>query len=99
MVVYKFVCAGCNASYIGETTRHLYTRAKEHLETDVTSSIHRHLHRNSLPCKELCDISCFSVLDTASSDFQLAIKEGLHIAWNKPTLNKQVKSYIMSIIV
>jgi len=25
-VVYKFTCAGCNACYIGETSRHLSTR-------------------------------------------------------------------------
>ena len=25
-VVYKFQCAGCNACYIGETTRHITTR-------------------------------------------------------------------------
>ena len=31
-VIYKFVCPGCNACYIGETTRHLSTRIKEHLE-------------------------------------------------------------------
>ena len=30
-VVYKFLCAGCNASYIGETSRHLSTRVREHL--------------------------------------------------------------------
>ena len=33
-VVYKFVCPGCNASYIGETTHHSSTRIKEHLEID-----------------------------------------------------------------
>ena len=33
-VVYKFICPGYNASYIGETTSHLTTRIKEHLETD-----------------------------------------------------------------
>jgi hypothetical protein len=30
-VIYKFICAGCSACYIGETSRHLLTRAKEHL--------------------------------------------------------------------
>ena len=30
-VVYKFLCAGCNACYIGETSRHLSTRFREHL--------------------------------------------------------------------
>ena len=33
-VVYKFVCLGCNASYIGETTRHLSTRIEENLDKD-----------------------------------------------------------------
>ena len=32
-VVYKFVCPGCNACYIGGTTRHLSTSIKEHLKT------------------------------------------------------------------
>ena len=30
-VVYKFSCVGCNACYIGETSRHLSTRMIEHL--------------------------------------------------------------------
>ena len=29
-VVYKFACAGCNACYVGETTRHFSTRLREH---------------------------------------------------------------------
>ena len=29
-IVHNFVCSGCNACYIGETTRHLVTRIKEH---------------------------------------------------------------------
>ena len=38
-VVYKFSCAGCNASYIGETTRHLCTRVREHLLSDKSSHV------------------------------------------------------------
>ena len=33
-LVYKFSCAGCNSSYIGETTRHFSARTHEHLNTD-----------------------------------------------------------------
>ena len=33
-VVYSFACPGSNASFIGETTGHLTTRIKEHLQTD-----------------------------------------------------------------
>ena len=98
-VVYKFSCAGCNASYIGETTRHFSTRVKEHLETDKTSSVYRHLHVHSLPCKDACDESCFSLLDYANTDHQLRIKEGMYIGWNQPSLNRKIKCYIMSITV
>ena len=98
-VVYKFSCAGCNASYIGETTRQLGVRATEHLESDTKSSIYRHLKYKSLPCSEICDFSCFSVLDSATTEYQLQIKEGLYIAWQNPSLNKQLKSYVMSLTV
>ncbi|XP_065647894.1 uncharacterized protein LOC136077140 [Hydra vulgaris] len=38
-VVYKFSCAGCNASYIGETSRHLTTRINEHLTMPSSMSL------------------------------------------------------------
>ena len=38
-VVYKFAGAGCNACYVGETTRHFSTRVREHLVTDKASHI------------------------------------------------------------
>jgi len=36
-VPYKFARAGCNACYVGETTRHFSTRAREHLLRDKAS--------------------------------------------------------------
>ena len=45
-VIYKFLCAGCNSSYVGETYRHISTRTHEHLETDKSSNIYRHLLKN-----------------------------------------------------
>ena len=36
-VVYKFVCAGCDACYTGELCRHFSTRVREHLVRDSLS--------------------------------------------------------------
>ena len=57
-VVYKFVCAGCNASYVDDTYRHISTRTHEHLKTDKSSNIYRDLLKNP-QCKSICDENCF----------------------------------------
>ena len=88
-VVYKFLCAGCSACYVGETTRHFSTRVREHIFSDRTSYIFKHL-QNSEHCRTLCSSDCFSILDHASTTFQLKIKEAIHIQWEKPTLNHQL---------
>ena len=88
-VVYKFLCAGCSACYVGETTRHFSTRVREHIFSDRTSHIFKHL-QNSEHCRTSCSSDCFSILDHASTTFQLKIKEAIHIQWEKPTLNHQL---------
>ena len=89
-VVYRFQCAICNFCYIGETTRHLEKRIAEHLRKDKTSAIYKHIHED-FDCFNYCDESCFSILDTAMTNFQLKVKEGMYIGWENPNLNKQVK--------
>ena len=96
-VVYKFICANCNASYVGETCRHLDERINEHLKTK-SSHIYKHLTEN-IACKEACDKSCFQVIDSAFSVFRLKIKEAMHISWLKPELNKQVRHLAVGITV
>ena len=64
-------------------------RVLEHLLSDNTSHIFRHLH-NSPQCRALCSDECFNILDHASTTFQLKIKEAIHIQWEKPTLNHQL---------
>ena len=49
-VVYKFLCAGCNACYVSEITRHFSTRVCEHMLSDRTSHIFTHL-KNSEKCR------------------------------------------------
>ena len=43
-LVYKFTCASCSSSYIGETCCHFITRIEEHIKNDNKSHIFKHLH-------------------------------------------------------
>ena len=70
MVVYQFSCAGCNSRYIGETSRHVSTRIKEHTESDKNSHIFKHFNTSPL-CKSKYSPSCFSILDSASNSINL----------------------------
>ena len=88
-LVYKFTCASCNACYIGETTRHFRTRIDEHTHKDKNSHIYKHLNGNPNCLNSLTNTS-FTYLDSANTSFQLKLKEGMHIGWEKPNLNKQV---------
>ena len=91
-VVYKFTCAGCNTRYIGETVRHISTRINEHLFSDKSSHVIKHLASSS-KCKEVVSSHCFIILDSAVTCYQLKIKEALFIDSCKPELNTQVKHY------
>ena len=88
-VIYKFTCACCNACYIGETGCHFSTRVREHLSYDKSSHIFKHL-QSSERCRQSCSVDCFEILDSASTKFQLKLKEAVHINWEKPNLNQQV---------
>ena len=95
-VVYKFTCAECNSVYVGETSRHISTRVREHLFSDKNSHIFKHL-QSSDACKNACNETCFKVIDSARTHYQLKIKEALHIMWEGPSLNKQVQHYNFSL--
>ena len=86
--LYKLICARSQSSYFRKTKRHLQTRIREHLQTDTKSHILHQLNEN-LNCRDLCDDSCFIIIDYASSSFTLKLKETLRITWLKPALNKQ----------
>ena len=97
-VDYKFVYPGCNACYIGETTRHLSARIKEHLETDKKSHIFAHLVNNET-CKALSTENSFEIIDSTSTPFELKLKEAMHIIWKRPSLDKQQKHVSISVTV
>ena len=99
-IVYKFICANCKVCYVGETTRHFITRINEHLQKDAKSNIFKHL-RESRVCNSVCNKDCFSVIDQATTEYQLKMKEAMHVKVseypfkeNKNTLkNMQVLLY------
>ena len=63
---------------------------------DKNSHIFKHLSA-SKGCRDKCDISCFKILDHASTYSQLKIKESFHIEQLKPELNKQVEHVSLSL--
>ena len=98
-VVYKFTCACCNASYVGETTRHFDVRVHEHLyKRSQPSSVYKHLDIDK-KCRDACDESCFKIIDSDSSPFRLQVKEAIHNEWLKPNINRQKKLLKVSILV
>ena len=42
-VIYKYNCAGCNSIYVGETSQHMSTCVREHLYSDKSSHIFKHI--------------------------------------------------------
>ena len=100
-VVYKFQCLrDVDKVYIGKTRRHLATRVKEHGHSSSSSAIRDHLF--SCPtCQSEYSSSSFRVIDTARNDFEVTIKEALHIKNSKPALNRQLfnsgSSFVLNI--
>ena len=98
-VVYKFTCACCKASYVGETTRHYNIRVQEHLnKRSAPSSIFKHLDVDQ-KCRDSCDSSCFKIIDRDTSGYRLKVKEAIHNEWLKPSINKQKNLLKVGILV
>ena len=88
-IVYHWECHqadGCNSSYIGETSRALRERVKEHSKS-TTSTILKH-------CKDfhhpLPSISYFSIIDKDPSQITREAKEAIHIRRLDPNLNQNI---------
>ena len=91
-VVYKFQCERCNASYYGETDRHLKRSGEQigispltfkKVKPSAESSIRDHL----LFCNHDPLLDDFTILAQGTNKFVLEIKENLLIKRDKPLLN------------
>ena len=87
-LVYHWECKadGCKSSYIGETSRALGERVKEHSKS-TTSAILKH-------CKDfhhpLPSINDFSIVDKDPSQVTREAKEVIHIRRLDPSLNRNI---------
>ena len=71
-LVYKFTCASCSSSYIGETFCHFKTRIEEHIKKDNKSHTFKHLH-STATCFDSYNSLCFKIIHKANSKFDLKI--------------------------
>ena len=81
--VYHIHCDQCNKQYIGETSRVLETRIKEHLSRD-SSAVHEHCQLTG----HSVDSSKTKVLATESNTFKRRTREAIEIRLRKPSLNR-----------
>ena len=91
MVVYSLKCNTCNDEYIGKTKRILSQTVYEH-EKQNYSECRQHLTANPSHKIGFENLKILAENDTAENDFQVQIKELLHILKWKPILNKQLGS-------
>ena len=66
-IVYQFSCASYNACYVGETSRYFAKRVREHLSSDRSSHVYKHLQALEPDCRTSCNLDCFKILDSAPS--------------------------------
>ncbi|KAL9970993.1 hypothetical protein ACROYT_G023466 [Oculina patagonica] len=81
--VYQVQCEQCNKEYVGETSRLLETRMKEH-QSRNSSAIHEHCRLES----HSVDTSKAKVLATEINTLKRRVKEAIEIKLRKPLLNR-----------
>ena len=95
-MVYKYSCSGCQACYLGKTSRHLSIRGREHLGTGKKgqpiktspSAISEHIKQTD----HCANLENFTILEKASNKYNLLIFESFFILHNRPSLNAQNSS-------
>ena len=87
-LVYKFTCNGCNATYIGETSRHLCRRIQEHGRNVGGSNIAE--HRKGCKSNENININDFKILCSRFKNYWERVAcEALYIRSLDPKINVQ----------
>ena len=99
LVVYRMNCLDCNEFYVGKTSRCLQRRVKEHRLGTGTEEYKSALFKHARSTGHRIDYNNPVILDKASNDNKLLLKEMLQINRLKPTLNTQKKSALFNMII
>jgi hypothetical protein len=98
-IIYNFTCTSCQASYIGQTSRHFRHRIAEHMGVshltwkEVKNKVHSNIREHVTHCpNSSCSPQNFKIIATGTSEQELLIKERLLIAKYKPVLNGNIGS-------
>ena len=93
------MCSCCNATYYGQTQRHFFVRASEHLGiTPLTGKLVKTPKKSAIFDHMLLDghkasFDNFSILLKENNTFKLQLKESLLISRDKPILNRNIYSF------
>ena len=71
---------------------------KEHGTSPSPSAVSNHLS-SCETCKLNFSCDSFSITDSGKNDFEITIKEALHIKFKKPTINRQLFSQGSSFVL
>ena len=87
-VVYHWECQtdGCNSSYVGETSRALRERVKEHSKSNTSAILKHCMDQHHL----LPSINNFTIIDKDPSQVTQEAKEAIHIRRLDPSLNQNI---------
>ena len=102
-LVYKYSCGQCNATYYGETTRHLKTRISEHKGLSPRTGLplcnpsHSSIRDHALELNHDIDDKNFHIVFN-SSPFDTKISESILIHKHNPSLNNRDSSVKLSIL-
>ena len=91
-VIYCYQCAAldCGEEYIGETSRTLGERYKEHLREPSPIQVHSQCTGHQLSQDN------FNIVSREGQDFTRLIKESIFIRVNNPTLNRNIVKFLLS---
>ena len=90
-VVYNAQCKACNASYIGQTSRYLDDRIKEHFCNKPKSNLYDHI----MECCGNKNLIEFRTIFNCSDSRDLLLAESILIKLKQPTINKQLESKLI----
>ena len=92
------MCSCCNATYYGQTQRHFFVRASEHLGiTPLTGKFVKTPNKSAIFDMLLdghkASFDNFLILLKENNAFKLQLKESLLISHDKPILNRNIYSF------